>query len=91
LQIVREAISNAARHAHAHEITVKLHRRGGFLYAMVADDGRGFDTERVLRRTGSGLNNMQARAESLQARLTIDSRPGDGTMVGLRVPLPSEA
>jgi signal transduction histidine kinase len=53
----------------------------------VADDGIGFDPEDAgLRARRLGLTSMEERARALGGRLTIDSRPGEGTTVRVEVP-----
>jgi signal transduction histidine kinase len=86
LQIAREAISNSLRHGHATRITVRLHRNGPEVVLLVQDNGCGFDPV-AKGGSGSGLGNMQARAEHLGAVLRIDSRPTDGTRVVLTIPV----
>jgi signal transduction histidine kinase len=90
LRILQEAVTNALRHAKASRIVVTLAGApgaGGALVARVRDDGVGFDpTARVLRARRLGLTSMQDRAEALTGTLTIDSTPGRGTTVELRVP-----
>jgi signal transduction histidine kinase len=60
---------------------------GSGVVLRVADDGRGFDPEaRALRARRLGLTSMHERATSLGGTLTIDSAPGRGTTVELRLP-----
>jgi signal transduction histidine kinase len=77
---LKEAITNARRHAHAERITVGIDWNNG-LTMTVTDDGRGFTPETVV--AGQGLENLRERAAAMQARLEIDSRPGRGTTVRL--------
>lgn len=86
--IFKEAVSNIARHADCRnascEITVERHE----LVAVVEDDGRGLPVERREGgRGGRGLANMRARAAELGGRLEVESRPGAGTRLRLRLPL----
>jgi signal transduction histidine kinase len=56
----------------------------------VEDDGEGFDVEAVARATpswGVGLRSMRERAEMLGGTLRVDSEPGEGTRLEIRVPL----
>ena len=53
----------------------------------IQDDGRGFDTSTVKAYTGHGLQNMQERARALDAQLRIDSTPGQGTLVEVKLPV----
>ncbi|MFJ8494279.1 sensor histidine kinase [Streptomyces sp. NPDC094038] len=94
LRIVQEALSNAARHAHASRVGVTLSYLGDFpggeVILDIRDDGTGFDLLAVPARTragGFGLDGMRARAERIAGSLTVESEPGLGTALSARVPL----
>jgi two-component system, NarL family, sensor kinase len=80
LNIVREALSNCVRHAHASCATVSLHVRGTRIRLAIEDNGSGFDA-RQQRPSGYGLANMRARAKKLGGQLTIRSHVGRGTKI----------
>lgn len=85
LMIVREALSNAVRHAHASHLRIQLlplKQQG--LHLRVEDNGEGLDPERK-RGDSFGLGIMQERAERIGAQLTIGDRPGGGTRIDLRL------
>jgi signal transduction histidine kinase len=84
LAIVREALSNATRHAQAQSIVVKVLKEKNTLIVSVEDDGCGFAANPG--SNGYGLQNMRDRANLLGGQLKIDSRPGQGVTVRLRVP-----
>lgn len=84
-RVVQEAITNAIRHGGARRIGVRLRRSGGWVDASVRDDGSGFDPAAV--RPGFGLQGMRERAELGNGVLEIESEPGKGTEVRLRLPL----
>jgi len=87
-RIAQEALQNAARHARAEHVWVRLAQPDGRLELEVRDDGAGFDPDDPeLRSRRLGLTAMEERAERIGARLTIDSAPGSGTAVRLEVPL----
>ena len=88
LRVGQEAVANALRHAGATCVRVRLGAEGpGWLALRVEDDGRGFDPDaRGLRARRLGLTSMHERAASTGGRLTIDSTPGEGTVVELRFP-----
>lgn len=90
LQILREAISNAVRHAEARVIRVEFKRSPQALVFSVRDDGHGFeppvDGPVDTPLGGHGLSNMRERAHILGARIDINSRPGSGTEVALTFP-----
>jgi two-component system sensor histidine kinase UhpB len=84
-RIAQEALANVARHADASRVDIDLTplgRRGVEL--TVRDDGRGFATSGI--SDGLGLNGMVERARLVGGELQVDSRPGGGTAVSLRVP-----
>jgi PAS domain S-box-containing protein len=84
-RILQEALTNARRHSGARSVEVRLWTEGEALVAGVIDDGRGFD--RGSARAGVGLSAMRERAADLGGSIEIDSWPGAGTRVVLRVPV----
>ncbi len=87
LRIAQEALHNAVRHAGARCVTVRLGTddAGGF-GLEVTDDGIGFDPQDPeLRARHLGLTSMEERAEELGGHLELESRPGAGTTVRLRL------
>ncbi len=84
LAFVREALSNAIRHARSPYIEVHLTRRENFMVVIVQDHGRGISADAEL---GFGLKHMQERALLLGGRMKLESQPRRGTTVELWVPL----
>jgi signal transduction histidine kinase len=88
VRIVREAVGNAARHAHADAITVVLARGArNDVRLRVIDDGAGFVPRSKPGRLG--LTSMKERAAAIGGDLSIWSAVGDGTVVELALPLPA--
>jgi signal transduction histidine kinase len=87
---VQEAIGNIARHAAAESVLIQLARRDGALEIEIEDDGRGFDPAGVEgpgpSGRGLGLMGLRERVALLGGTVQIDSSPGRGTRVVLRVP-----
>lgn len=84
-----EAMRNAFRHAQGSHVAVSLNYRRDALWLVVTDDGRGFgaeDTQRARRDGHYGIVGLHERAARLNATLNIDSVPGDGTEIHLRIP-----
>jgi two-component system, NarL family, sensor histidine kinase UhpB len=92
-RIVQEALTNVAKHANAPSATVSIGNDDQALWATVKDQGVGFDPTSVDRRDGSGLGlfGMQERTTLFNGKLKIDSAPGRGTTVNVRIPLPDPA
>jgi two-component system, NarL family, sensor histidine kinase UhpB len=83
--VAQEALSNAAQHAEAESVEVSLARTQGAVELTVTDDGRGFTFDQASR--GLGMGGMRERALLVGGDLRIESRPGVGTRVRLRVPI----
>ena len=84
LRVIQEALTNARRHSGAEKVLVTLKVEGGDLVIGVSDDGRGFGSETA---SGIGLSSMRERATAIGGRLLVESSPGEGTSVRLRVPI----
>lgn len=84
--VVREAVQNALRHAHARHVRIALVTTPDVVRCTVTDDGQGFDPEHVPAGR-FGLIGMSERARLLGGRFCIDSQPGQGTRIDLEVPL----
>lgn len=89
LRIAQGALANAREHANANTVTITLTDLGDRLVLDIADDGTGFDpaTLPTAADRGHGLPAMRARLRQLGGVLTVESAPGDGTVVSAEVPL----
>jgi PAS domain S-box-containing protein len=90
LSLVRELLSNVARHAGARHARVTVWRAGAELRFEVADDGRGVDLDharQAVARGHIGLASAAQRVEALGGRLELESRPGDGASARGVIPL----
>ncbi|MFM8806867.1 MAG: sensor histidine kinase [Sphingomonadales bacterium] len=83
-RIIQESIQNLLKHASATEVNIRFTTDERFVYIHIQDNGIGFDIDRVQK--GSGLYNLQHRAQSLQGQCTLLSRPGHGTHIHLQIP-----
>lgn len=88
--IIQEAVNNALKHAEASQIGVQLKETNTALYVSIADDGRGFDVDKVTNNYGQrgslGLVNIKERAELIGGDQVIRSIPGRGTRVRIFIP-----
>lgn len=82
--VVREALSNVARHARARKVEVTLRHSGQELALMVSDDGEGIPGS---HRLGSGLLNMHDRAHRMGGSCTVTSGEKTGTIVRWQIPV----
>ncbi len=88
IRIVQEALTNVRKHAQARTVTVRFAREGAGAVVTIRDDGQGFDLAQVETAAGMrfGLLTMRERAESIGGTLVVDTGPGRGTTVQLRIP-----
>jgi two-component system, NarL family, sensor kinase len=85
-RVVQEAVLNVRKHAQAQRLDISLSRQGSSVVLKVSDDGVGFDPNHV-PAGHYGLLTMRERAEALAGgALQVDSKPGSGTVVTVRVP-----
>lgn len=85
--IVREALSNAQRHAQAQHVWVTVSRSNGTACFVIKDDGRGFDREVVDEQQHLGLNIMGTRAKRCGGTLQVKSELGKGTTITALLPV----
>jgi signal transduction histidine kinase len=88
--IIREAANNAIKTGRATDVSIDVYEDGGAVVALVEDNGRGFDVASTLEgyasRGSLGLLQMRESARLIGAQLSLDSSPGQGTRVRLRIP-----
>jgi len=93
-RIVQEALNNITKYAQAKDVIIRLECQPKHVFVSVRDDGIGFDLDTVrtrqTRRPPLGLVGMQERAALVGGEVSIQSRPGQGTLIEARLPLESE-
>jgi signal transduction histidine kinase len=87
--VAADALGNVSRHARARHVVLALRHEDGAVVLEIQDDGVGFQTERAVG--GLGLRNIRQRAFNAGARLELESRPGAGTRLVMRMPVPKGA
>ena len=82
-RIVQEGLSNVARHSGARNVRVDVERLSGGTVVRLADDGTGFTPSVAV--PGLGIKGMRERAVLAGGRFYVDSAPGHGTTIELRL------
>ena len=90
-RILQESLTNAGRHAQASLVEVTLDRSNGAVSLTVRDNGRGFSTEEPRKPHSYGLMGLRERAYLLGGEVRIESEPGRGTIVEVRIPVEGKA
>lgn len=88
-RIAQEALNNIAKHANATTVAMMIQHTEGHLTMVIEDDGDGFDTTEHTTKNGPGgmgLTSMQERTEMIGGTLDIESSPGRGTSVIVKIP-----
>jgi PAS domain S-box-containing protein len=90
-RIAQEALNNAAKYSRAGHVEVILERRHDSVLLVVEDDGIGFEADGDVKGQGFGLVGMRERAALVGGNVEIESAPGQGTTVLVRIDVPSGA
>lgn len=86
-RILQEIIHNTLKHADASRLKIIMYSKTGRLYIATADDGKGFDMNKMTRESGMGLQNFRNRTEILSGEMYTKSYPSKGTQHFIEIPL----
>jgi signal transduction histidine kinase len=93
-RVTQEALTNIARHAQARQVSLLLECRADLVSLIIEDDGRGFDPQAAIEHRSAsdrlGLLGMEERVKLAGGTVTIESSPGTGTTVYVRLPRRNE-
>jgi signal transduction histidine kinase len=87
-RILQESLTNVVRHAAATRVEIHLEDQAGYVTLVIQDNGRGIQESQANAPGAVGLLGMRERALLLGGRCDISGRPGEGTRVQARLPLP---
>ena len=88
-RIVQEQSNNILKYAEASTATISIHEANQLLHVLIIDNGKGFDP--LVRRKGIGISNMTNRVESYNGEMHLESRPGEGCKIEMKIPVPENA
>jgi two-component system sensor histidine kinase UhpB len=89
-RIAQEGLTNVARHSGAKKVWLRLRAEQNAAVLDISDNGRGISLEQISARQSLGLLRMQERARELGGTVMIDGKPGEGTLVQVRIPMALE-
>ena len=87
LRIGQEAVANAVKHGHACRVSIELSYTPGSVCLSVSDDGEGFPAGQASPAGHFGLLDMRERAQSMGSHLVVESHPGRGTRITVKIPV----
>ncbi len=83
-RIIQEQLNNIVKYAEAKKITISVQAQKNVIGIAVSDDGKGFDVNK--KRKGIGISNMINRVQSFNGEVKIESCPGNGCTVEIKIP-----
>jgi signal transduction histidine kinase len=86
-RMFQEILLNIERHAHAQRVEIEVQEKRKWLVLTVSDDGRGITAEQINSSSSLGLIELRERVLPWQGRLTVESAPGTGTRITVKVPV----
>jgi PAS domain S-box-containing protein len=86
-RVIQESLTNISKYANASNVHIHLHKENNKLALCIEDDGNGFDTTSIRTDWSYGLLGMKERVASIDGNLNIQSAPGKGTKLCIKVPL----
>jgi|GEM_PF-1058576 len=86
-RILQESLTNITRHSNANQVDIHLKNQNKEFILCIQDNGRGFDMSELAGKKTLGLLGMRERSNAMHGTFTIESKPGQGTKVEVRVPL----
>ncbi|WP_312075548.1 ATP-binding protein [Chryseobacterium sp.] len=87
-RIIQEFTTNVIKHSEASEVTIIIRDSGNVLFAVISDNGRGFDYEKV--KKGMGIKNIESRLQSMNAAFKWKSILGKGSRLIIKIPVENE-
>ncbi len=84
-RVIQEQLNNVLKHASAEKVSVSVEGINGWLKVKIEDDGKGFSLDK--RRNGIGIANMTNRVESYNGEIRINTSPGKGCVVDVKIPV----
>jgi len=90
-RVTQECLNNIAKHSGAREAAVAIRGREGDIFLSVTDNGSGFDPGLAADQSGLGIVGIRERVRLVDGTVSIDSQPGHGTQIDVRVPLTRRA
>lgn len=86
-RVVQESLRNAIKHSGVKHIEVRVSEHLNQVHLTVSDSGKGFNVDAAMKGKGLGLTSMRERVRLVNGTIAIESEPGNGTKIHIRVPL----
>lgn len=94
-RVTQEALTNVLKHARAGHVSLILEKHDAHVLAIIEDDGAGFDYDAVTSTKDAGQNlglpGMRERVAAVGGEFRVETSPGEGTSLFIRIPIPEES
>lgn len=86
-RVIQESVNNVIKHSGATSLDIQLSKDEDGINAMIEDNGKGFDIAQMDVKPGIGLKNIKSRVDFLKGNVDFSSKPGQGTLVAIHIPI----
>ena len=86
-RVIQESVNNVIKHSGASSLDIQLNKDEDCINAMIEDNGKGFDTSKLSHSHGIGLKNIKSRVDFLRGNVDFSSKPGQGTLIAIHIPI----
>jgi signal transduction histidine kinase len=86
-RVFQETLTNITRYADAKKVTSSISLKDNIIYFTIADDGKGFDIEKLKSKQSFGIMGMKERVASVNGSFELTSLPNKGTSIAITIPL----
>lgn len=86
-RVIQECVNNVLKHSGANHLDISLIKDRDGIAATIEDNGQGFDINQSLLEEGIGFKNILSRINYLKGTVDVNSRPGEGTLVAIHIPV----
>ncbi len=86
-RVIQECVNNVLKHSEANHLDISLIKDTDGIAATIEDNGKGFDSGKFRHGEGIGFKNILSRINYLKGTVDINSRPGEGTLVAIHIPV----
>ncbi|WP_289644678.1 tetratricopeptide repeat-containing sensor histidine kinase [Maribacter aestuarii] len=86
-RIIQETLQNSIKHSNCENFFINFERDEDFFNLIIRDDGKGFKSNK--EKKGIGIRNITSRVSKLNGTWTLDTAPGKGTLISIKIPITS--
>ena len=86
-RVIQESVNNVVKHAAASNLDIAINQEADGIDVLIEDNGKGFDSNKIIAVDGIGLSNIKNRVHYLKGTVEWNTAPGSGTLVAIHIPI----